>query len=105
MSAKAAYLVLCIAGTVVPYSQFVPFVAEHGFDPAEFLRQMFATRIAAFFALDVLVAALALFTFVLIEGRRRAMRHLWLPFAATAAVGVSLGLPMFLYMRELSTKR
>jgi hypothetical protein len=27
-------------------------------------------------------------------------RHLWAPIAANLAVGVSLGLPLFLYMRE-----
>jgi hypothetical protein len=28
------------------------------------------------------------------------MRHLWLPLVATLAVGVSLGFPLFLYMRQ-----
>jgi len=28
------------------------------------------------------------------------MRNLWAPVAANLAVGVSLGLPLFLYMRE-----
>jgi hypothetical protein len=28
------------------------------------------------------------------------VKHLWAPIAANLAVGVSLGLPMFLYMRE-----
>ncbi|MFL6500493.1 MAG: DUF2834 domain-containing protein [Candidatus Udaeobacter sp.] len=28
------------------------------------------------------------------------IRHLWLPIVATLAVGVSCGLPLFLYMRE-----
>lgn len=28
------------------------------------------------------------------------MKHLWAPIAANLAVGVSLGLPLFLYMRE-----
>jgi hypothetical protein len=28
------------------------------------------------------------------------MGHLWAPIAANLAVGVSLGLPLFLYLRE-----
>ncbi len=32
MKPKSLYLLLCIAGTVLPYSQFLPFVQEHGVD-------------------------------------------------------------------------
>jgi hypothetical protein len=37
---------------------------------------------------------------VLAEGRRAGVRNLWAPIVANFAVGVSLGLPLFLYMRE-----
>jgi len=37
---------------------------------------------------------------VLGEGRRAGVRHLWAPIAANLVVGVSLGLPLFLYLRE-----
>lgn len=37
---------------------------------------------------------------MIVEGRRAGVRHLWAPIAANLAVGVSLGLPLFLYMRE-----
>jgi len=36
-----------------------------------------------------------------VEGRRLAMSRLWGPIAANLLVGVSLGLPLFLYMREI----
>jgi hypothetical protein len=48
---------------------------------------------------------LVLWAFVVIEGRRAGMKHLWAPIAANLAVGVSLGLPLFLYMRERSLRR
>jgi hypothetical protein len=37
--------------------------------------------------------------FVLSEGRRLGIRRLWAPLAASLVVGVSLGLPLFLYLR------
>jgi Protein of unknown function DUF2834 len=37
---------------------------------------------------------------VLVDGQRAGMRGLWAPIAANLAVGVSLGFPLFLYMRE-----
>ena len=97
---KALYLGLCVLGTVLPYSQFIPFLREHGLDMRLFLEQLFATRIGAFFGMDVIVSSLVLWVFVFAEGRRLRIRHLWVPIAANLAVGVSLGLPLFLYLRE-----
>ena len=100
MKPAPLYLALCIAGTLLPYSQFVPFVHEHGLDLRLFFDQLFSTRIGAFFGWDVIVSSVVLWVFVAVEGRRAAMRHLWQPIAANLTVGVSLGLPLFLYMRE-----
>ena len=100
MTAKRLYLALCVLGTVLPYSQFLPFIRENGLDLRLFVTQLFANRISGFFAMDVIVSSLVLWVLVYIEGRRSAMRHLWVPIAANLTVGVSLGLPLFLYMRE-----
>ena len=102
MTLKSAYLALCIAGTLLPYSQFVPFLREHGLDLSEFSAQLFSNRIGAFFGMDVIVSSVVLWLFVVVEGRRSAVRHLWAPIAASLTVGVSLGLPLFLYLREQS---
>jgi hypothetical protein len=50
--------------------------------------------------MDVIVSSLVLWALVAIEGRRARVPHLWAPIAASLAVGVSLGLPLFLYLRE-----
>jgi hypothetical protein len=100
MKPKSIYLGLCVAGTVLPYSQLLPFLREHGLDLRLFFEQLFANRISGFFAMDVIVSALVLWVLVLVEGRRAGVRHLWAPIAASLAVGVSLGLPLFLYQRE-----
>jgi hypothetical protein len=94
------YLGLCVLGTILPYSQFIPFVREHGLDLQRFVQQLFVNRVSGFFALDVLVSSLVLWIFVFHEGRRFGIRHLWAPIVANLAVGVSLGLPLFLYLRE-----
>ena len=93
-------LVLAVLGTALPYSQFIPFVRDHGLDLPLFFNQLFANRVSGFFAFDVIVSSLVLWVFVLVEGRRSRVRHLWAPIVANLAVGVSLGLPLFLYMRE-----
>jgi hypothetical protein len=100
MRPKHGYLALCIAGTLLPYSQFIPFLREHGLDFRLFWEQLFANHISGFFGLDVIVSSIALWVFVFVDGRRHGIRHLWAPIAGNLAVGVSLGLPLFLYLRE-----
>jgi hypothetical protein len=39
------------------------------------------------------------------EGKRLGMRLLWLPIVSVFVVGVSLGLPLFLYLRQLQLDR
>ena len=100
MKPKTLYLGLCIAGTVLPYSQLIPFLREHGLDLRLIFEQLFSNRISGFFGLDVIVSSLVLWVLVLTEGRRIGVKHLWSPIAANLIVGVSLGLPLFLYLRE-----
>jgi hypothetical protein len=102
MNAKQiVYLILCIAGTVLPYSQFIPFLREHGLDLNQFFQQLFATRISALFGFDVIVSSIVLWCFVFIEGGRLRMRNLWVYIVANLLAGVSLALPLFLFARQL----
>jgi hypothetical protein len=100
MKPKTLYLALCIAGVVVPYWQFVPWVLQHWLNLALFARELFSTRIGAFFGMDVVISAVALLVFTRIEGARVGIRRRWLVLVAVLTVGVSLGLPLFLYLRE-----
>ncbi len=100
MHRKNIYLVLCVLGAAIPYSQFVPWVMENGLHLGLLVRLLFANRISAFFGLDVLVSSAVLVVFMRVEGRRVRVRLPWLPVAGLCAVGVSLALPLFLYFRE-----
>ena len=51
---KTLYLVLSIAGAIVPYTQFVPWVREHGLNVPALIAELFSTRIGAFFGLEFL---------------------------------------------------
>ncbi len=93
-------ILMCLLGTLLPFSQFIPWLMQHGLDPLLLLEQAATSRIAAFAWLDVLVSALVLIAFIWVEGRRLGMPRLWLPTLATCGVGVSLGLPLFLLLRD-----
>lgn len=101
MKPKTLYFVLCFAGVLLPYWQFLPWVIQHGLNFALFGRELFANRIGAFFGMDVLVSAVVLLVFSRTEGARLGIRRRWLALVAVLTVGVSLGLPLFLYLREL----
>lgn len=103
MKLKTVYLVLCVLGAGLPFWQLVPWLAANGLDVPLLFRQLFADRVGAFFGLDVIVSAVVLAVFVFAEGKR--VRRGWLALVAAAAVGVSLGFPLFLYMREREVER
>lgn len=104
MKPKSLYLSLCILGTALAHALLVPFLSQHGLDWRLFLEQLFANRVSSSFAMDVIVSSVVLWVFVFVDGRRTGKRRLWAPIAANLAVGVSLGLPLFLYMRERQLK-
>jgi hypothetical protein len=101
MKPKHVYFVLAVLGAVLPLWQFIPFLREHGLALDVFFQQLFSTPVSGFFGMDVIVSSLVLWVLIFVEGRRAAVRHRWLPVVASLTVGVSLGLPLFLYMREL----
>ena len=105
MKARHFYLVSCVLGLVLPYSQFVPWLLEHGGNFTLFFRELFANRISAFFAMDVIVSAIVLICFIQSEGKRLRVRLLWLPTVGTLVVGVSFGFPLFLFLRQVTLDR
>ena len=105
MKPKAVYLGLSIVGAVVPYCAFISWLTLPGHTPQVFIEQLFANRISTFFALDVLLSAVALIAFIQRENLRVKIRHSALAVLATVLVGVSCGLPLFLYLRETTLEK
>jgi hypothetical protein len=99
---QIVYLALAGAGAVLPLAAILPWLTTNGLDARQFIAQLFANRPSAFFVLDVIVSAVVvLFSVAAIpDGLTRAQRLA--VFLATLAVGVSLGLPLWLYFRERS---
>lgn len=92
------------AGIIVPYIAFLPWLVAHGPDVWQFWQDMFANRISSFFALDVIVSAIALIT-AAGYAQRQGGRGLWSVVGATLLVGVSAGLPLYLYFRLIDARQ
>jgi hypothetical protein len=93
---RSLYAVLSVLGAVVPLTALVPWVMQHGLDIPLMIRELFANRISAFFALDVIVSAVVVIVFAYIER----VRGWWIAVLGVLLVGVSLGLPLLLFLRE-----
>ena len=100
MTRKTMYLTLCVLGVALPYWQFIPWVMANGLNLPLLVHQLFANRVGGFFGMDVFLSAVVLLVFTRNEGRRLSVPGRWLPLVAVLTVGVSLGLPLFLYLRE-----
>ncbi|MDR1166285.1 MAG: DUF2834 domain-containing protein [Deltaproteobacteria bacterium] len=99
------YLGLALLGAVVPYAFLGQFLQTTGLDLAAFKAQAVASHVSAYFAANMLVSMIVAFCFIWGEGKRLKMRGLWLPTLATLGIGVSCGLPLFLYLRKQVLER
>ena len=97
---KWVFLCGAIIGAALPLGFLAQFFMANGFDAVSFWRQLSENNVAMFFAMDVVVSAVMLWTLVFTEGRRQRMDHLWVYVLCTCLVGVSLALPLFLFFRE-----
>lgn len=98
------FLIAAILGTILPLSYLTPFLMTNGFDVPLLFSQLFQNNVSAFFGTDVIVSAVVLGLFVFSEGARRGMKNLWVYIVCTLLIGVSLGLPLFLFFRERKLK-
>ncbi len=98
---KTIYAVLCLLGLLVPYYFFISFLLSYGFDLGQLFSQMLASPIAMFFVADIVISSVVLWMFIYQETRKRPIKLWWLSVIANLLVGVSLGLPLFLLLRQI----
>lgn len=101
--ARSVFIIFTIVGIVVPYSIFLPFIIEHGFNIPLIIQEAAANRIASFAWLDVIISALVLLT-AGFGGKLISVRQALPVTIATCLAGVSAGLPLFFYFL-LSNKK
>ena len=104
MRLRHVYSILFVIGTFLPLTMFWPWFGEHGLDFGLFVRELFSTKIGAFFGLDVIISAIVLITFAWFETKRLKIKNagsvLTAVIVATLFAGVSSGFPLFLYLRQ-----
>jgi hypothetical protein len=104
MSIRRFYLGFAVLGLAIPNSAFWSWLLTHGLDPQRFCKTSSATVSVLSWIGRSLISAGAQ-RICLDRGKRLGLRHRWLPIAATCLVGVSLGLPLFLYQQQVHLER
>lgn len=96
------YLIFAIAGLVVPWYFNLQFIlyGDEPFSVRRFLADGMATPLSSSITTDFLIGATPVFIWMMVEGRRRKMKHLWFYFVGTFLIAFAFACPLFLFMRE-----
>lgn len=97
------YTLMCVLGLVLPYAALFGWLFQiNDFGFARLWQDIVVNRLSLMGWLDVVVTAVVVIAFVRHEGRRLNLTTVTAPIVGTCLVGPSLGLPLFLLMRERS---
>jgi len=94
------WLALAVWGAVHPMSYFLQWFAEHGFTLMGMVEAWHANAASSGLVWDLTIAAITLTIWVLMETARQSNRVGLLAIPATFCIGVSCGLPLYLFLRK-----
>lgn len=97
---RMIYLALAIWGAVHPMYHLALWLGDNGLDLPGLVTLWFATPASAALAWDLVISAMALTVFVLAEVSVRRNWIALLAIPATFCIGVSCGLPLYLFLRS-----
>ncbi|WP_148292588.1 DUF2834 domain-containing protein [Paracoccus aminophilus] len=100
MTIRSFYLAAAILGTLVPWFFFGSFFALNGAAPALFVQSLFANGPAAGFSADVLISIAVFWVWSWRDAQQHRVARWWLVLPTSFCVGLSLSLPLYLYLRE-----
>lgn len=96
---RMIYLALAIWGTVHPMYHFIRWFQANGVDPAGMIAAWHANAASSGLVWDLTISAIVLSVFAIAEV---AVRRNWIALVAipaTFCIGVSCGLPLYLFLR------
>ncbi|GAY14191.1 DUF2834 domain-containing protein [Mycobacterium sp. shizuoka-1] len=94
------YLALAVAALIFAFGNTVAYLLSGG-GITGFFAAGYVNYATTSLTNDLLVVALAAVVFMVVEGRRLAVRHLWAYVAASFVIAISVSFPLFLLARQL----
>lgn len=101
------YLVLAIAGAVFTWYHNLQYMIANDwvFSISDFIAGGMANPAAASLTMDIGIAAVAGFVWIIFEAQRLGMKHYWVYLVLGASVAFAFAFPLFLFMRERHLSR
>lgn len=96
---RMAYLALAVWGAIHPMYYFVTWFTQNTWDLMEMVDAWHVNAATSGLTWDLTIAAIALTVFVIAESVRRRMWVGLVAIPATFCIGVSCGLPLYLFLR------
>ncbi|MEM9786781.1 MAG: DUF2834 domain-containing protein [Pseudomonadota bacterium] len=94
------YLLLAIWGTVHPMYYFITWFQAEGFDIMRMVDAWHVNAATSGLVWDLTVAAVTLTIWIIVEAFKTKNYLSLIAIPATYCIGVSCGLPLYLYLRE-----
>jgi len=91
---------MAVIGTVVPWLFFGSFFALNGLNIPLFLESLFSNGAAGGFSADVLITILIFWVWSWRDAVKNSVGGWWIVLPASCFVGLSLALPLYMYLRE-----
>ncbi|MEJ8476473.1 DUF2834 domain-containing protein [Roseibium algae] len=102
---KHFYLVMAVAGTAIPWLFFSSFIVSHGIDIPLFIQSLFANPATGGFTADILISITVFWVWSYDDAKGRGIKTWWLVLPAVFCVGLSLAMPLYLYLRETQSSQ
>ena len=93
------WLSMTVIGIVFPYYYFIQFYQEYGASMSTFFDLIYANSASAGLAMDLSMAAAAFLIWSYIDAKRNNITW-WIVPVLSLTIGVSAGLPFYLYLKE-----
>ena len=96
------YLIMAVAGAVLPTLSNIEFVDTYGpgFDLSKFILMANINPAASSLSRDLLIGSSAVMVWVISESKRLKMKNLWIVIVSTFTIAFAFSVPLFLYLRE-----
>ena len=97
---KKLYIAAMLLGTCIPWLFFGKFFSVNGLAPLAFTQSLFTTLPASGFTVDLLLSILVFAIWSYCDAQQHRVKKWWYVIPATFTVGLSLALPLYLYLRH-----
>lgn len=98
---RVLFLLLAIWGAIHPMAYFIAWFQANGFDLLAMVDAWHANDASSGLVWDLTIAAIALTVWIIVEAVQGKPRLGLLAIPATFCIGVSCGLPLYLFLRSV----